>query len=96
MLEEITETRIDARAKVFVTGYTDKAGNAARNLALSSDRANAVALNLTQTISAGNHVPTPLVAGRGGTLGIYSEATPEGRMYARMVEIRIEMPSSVR
>ncbi|MBL7993649.1 MAG: OmpA family protein [Candidatus Kapabacteria bacterium] len=96
MLEEITETRIDARAKVFVTGYTDKAGNAARNLVLSSDRANAVALNLTQTISAGNHVPTPLVAGRGGTLGIYSEATPEGRMYARMVEIRIEMPSSVR
>lgn len=96
MLEEITETRIDARAKVFVTGYTDKAGNAARNLALSSDRANAVALNLTQTISPGNHVPTPFVTGRGGTLGIYSEATPEGRMYARMVEIRIEMPSSTR
>jgi outer membrane protein OmpA-like peptidoglycan-associated protein len=93
IVEEMTRTRIDARAKVLITGYTDKLGDAAQNLRLSLDRAQAISTTLTQTISPGNHIPTPIVTGRGGTLGIYSEATPEGRMYARMVEIRVEMPS---
>lgn len=96
ILGELTQMRIDAMAKVFITGYTDKLGDTAQNLQLSLDRAQSIATTLTHTISPGNHVPTPLVAGRGGTLGVYPEATPEGRMYARMVEIRIETPSGVR
>lgn len=96
IITELTQTRIDAKAKVFVTGYTDKLGNPTQNLRLSADRANAIAQMLTQTISAGNHVPTPVVAGLGSTLGIYAETTPEGRLYSRMVEIRIETPSSGR
>jgi OOP family OmpA-OmpF porin len=96
ILNELTQTRINASAKVFVTGYTDRFGNAAQNLQLSLDRAKAIATTLTQTISPGNHIPTPLVAGRGGTLGVYPESTPEGRFYSRMVEIRVEIPSIMR
>lgn len=95
ILNELTQTRINALAKVFVTGYTDRFGNAAQNLQLSLDRAKAIATTLTQTISPGNHVPTPFVAGRGGTLGVYPESTPEGRFYSRMVEIRVEIPPMV-
>jgi outer membrane protein OmpA-like peptidoglycan-associated protein len=96
VMQSITAQRILARATVTVSGFNDKAfdvfGNAAQNLALSKERASAVAKALTSTISPGNHVPTPLVVGRGGTFGIYPEFTPEGRQYSRMVEIRVDTP----
>jgi outer membrane protein OmpA-like peptidoglycan-associated protein len=96
VMKEITEQRILARAVVTATGYNDKTsdtfGNAAQNLALSKERASAVAKALTNIISPGNHVPTPLALGRGGKFGIYPEFTPEGRYYSRMVEIRVDTP----
>lgn len=96
ILGEIAGMRIDAAAKVFITGYTDTMGNPTRNTELSTNRAKEIAKTLTQIISPGNHVPTPIVAGRGGSMGIYPDHTPEGRCYSRLVEIRIETPAQGR
>ncbi len=86
-----------ARGTVTATGYNDKAfdtyGNPARNLALALDRARAVSRALANIITAGRHIPTAIPKARGGKSSIYNESLPEGRMYSRMVEIRVDTPS---
>lgn len=96
ILKLIAAQRFLARATVTATGYNDKVldtyGNAAQNLALAKERATAVAKALANVISPGNHIPRAIPQARGGKVSIYPEFTPEGRMYSRMVELRVDTP----
>jgi outer membrane protein OmpA-like peptidoglycan-associated protein len=99
IINEIAQRRIETRSKVTITGYTDAAGetagtssSASTNTVLSERRAANVAQLLLKSITPGGSIPTPLIKGMGSTMSIYPETIPEGRFYARSVEIRIESP----
>lgn len=96
ILKLIADQRFFAQDRVTATGYNDCVldtyTNAAQNLAISKARASAIGKALSNIISPGNHIPTAIPQGMGGKIGLFSELTPEGRMYSRMVEIRAESP----
>lgn len=94
LLGEIVQSGIDSGAKITVSGFTDKLGNQEQNLQRSLERAQNIAETLTSIIAAGSPLSKPIVAGFGATMGVYPEQTPEGRLYSRMVELRIETSSS--
>ena len=72
--------------RVEVIGHTDNTGAAAYNQDLSERRARAVA----GMLSAGGVSPSRIVAvGRGMTMPVASNATPQGRAQNRRVEIII-------
>ena len=74
---------ITPESRVTVTGYTDRLGDSTFNLTLSESRAAIVARSLG----------TPSVTTRGlGEADLYDSTLPEGRLYARTVEVVIETP----
>lgn len=78
--------RLKPGAKVHVTGFTDKLGNPDVNMRLSGARAKSVSDFLKW--------PEATYKGVGGTRPIYPNDTPEGRIYSRSVEVRLEIPSN--
>jgi outer membrane protein OmpA-like peptidoglycan-associated protein len=72
------------KSKVDITGFTDKLGNPDVNMRLSSGRAKSVAdyIKFRDT----------QFRGVGGTRPQYTNETPEGRIYNRSVEVRVETP----
>lgn len=71
-------------SKVDITGFTDKLGNPDVNMKLSSGRAKSVADYLKWRDTQ--------FRGVGGSRPQYTNETPEGRLYNRSVEIRVETP----
>ncbi len=90
LLGEIVQAGIDAKAIINIAGFTDVLGNPTQNLQRSTERAKNIANALTSIVSAGSPLSKPIVAGFGSKMGVYSQQTPEGRLYSRMVELRIE------
>ncbi len=71
-----------------ITGYTDTTGNAAKNLALSDKRANAVTRYLTDMHKIPlRRIVTPL--GYGAAKPAAANTTAEGRMANRRVEVKL-------
>jgi outer membrane protein OmpA-like peptidoglycan-associated protein len=71
-----------------ITGYTDTTGNAAKNKALSDQRANAVIHYLAETHNIPlRRIVTPL--GYGQAKPIADNTTPEGRAQNRRVEVKL-------
>jgi outer membrane protein OmpA-like peptidoglycan-associated protein/opacity protein-like surface antigen len=73
---------IDSRARVRITGHTDRTGNAEYNRRLSEERARTVARTLG--------VSHADVRGMGQQVDLYDNSLPEGRVYSRTVEIVID------
>jgi len=73
---------IDSRARVRITGHTDRTGNAEYNRRLSEDRARTVARALG--------VSHAEVRGMGQQVDLYDNSLPEGRVYSRTVEVMID------
>ncbi len=80
----VIKDRIQPNSTVKVIGYTDRSGDAAYNQSLSERRARAVARALG--------LPESAASGRGETLPLYDNNTPEGRFYSRTVEVLVETP----
>ncbi len=72
------------KSKVDITGFTDKLGNPEVNMKLSSGRAKSVADYIKWRDTQARGV--------GGTRPQYTNETPEGRIYNRSVEVRVETP----
>ena len=72
------------KSKVDITGFTDKLGNPEVNMKLSSGRAKSVADFIKWRDTQARGV--------GGTRPQYTNETPEGRIYNRSVEVRVETP----
>ncbi len=72
--------------KVELAGHTDNVGNAASNLTLSQQRADAVKNTL---LSMGVQSDQVIAKGYGDTAPIADNATPEGRAENRRTEIKI-------
>jgi outer membrane protein OmpA-like peptidoglycan-associated protein len=75
---------LDSKSKVDITGFTDKLGNPDVNMKLSSGRAKSVADFIKWRDTQ--------FRGVGGTRPQYTNETPEGRIYNRSVEVRVETP----
>ncbi len=75
--------RIKPGARVSVTGYTDRIGDARFNQKLSRDRAQATADELG--------VPGTTVTGI-GEVDVHPNRLPEGRFYNRTVSVKVETP----
>jgi len=75
--------------KVWLRGYTDSSGAAARNLDLSAQRARAVRDALVALGVGEQRIQT---SGLGEAAPIASNATPEGRARNRRVEIDLRLP----
>jgi outer membrane protein OmpA-like peptidoglycan-associated protein len=71
-------------SKMDITGFTDKLGNPDTNMRLSSGRAKSVADFIKWRDAQ--------FRGVGGTRPQYTNETPEGRIYNRSVEVRVETP----
>ncbi|MFY7999012.1 MAG: OmpA family protein [Candidatus Kapaibacteriota bacterium] len=71
-------------SKIDITGFTDKLGNPDVNMKLSSGRAKSVADYIKWRDTQARGV--------GGTRPQYTNETPEGRIYNRSVEVRVETP----
>lgn len=74
--------------RIVVTGFTDSMGLADRNVALSRDRAATVVSYLRLN---GVRAEKMVSEGRGAADPVASNATPEGRMQNRRVEVRVSM-----
>jgi outer membrane protein OmpA-like peptidoglycan-associated protein len=72
--------------RVTVTGYTDKTGSEAHNLKLSQARAAAVVQHLRD---GGLHADQFVAKGLGSADPVGSNATAEGRMQNRRVDVRV-------
>jgi outer membrane protein OmpA-like peptidoglycan-associated protein len=72
--------------RVTVVGYTDATGSEAHNLSLSEARADAVAQYLRD---GGLHAEQFVARGLGSADPVASNATPEGRMQNRRVDVRV-------
>lgn len=71
-------------SKIDITGFTDKLGNPDVNMKLSSGRAKSVADYIKWRDTQARGV--------GGSRPQYTNETPEGRIYNRSVEVRVETP----
>ena len=83
-LTEYIKGRMAPNSKVFIRGHTDRMGDAAYNLQLSADRAQAVANEFK------NYSTT--VNGYGESEMMYDNSLPEGRFYCRKVDVVVETP----
>jgi len=72
--------------KVHVAGYTDSTGDAAKNMQLSNQRANAVKARLMGKNIAGNRISTK---GMGAANPVASNDTKEGQAKNRRIEVTI-------
>jgi outer membrane protein OmpA-like peptidoglycan-associated protein len=84
ILQENIRPNIKAESQVFVRGFTDKSGNDAVNQRISEARAEAV----STAIGLGKRT----AKGLGSSIVRYPNDVPEGRFYARTVEVRVETP----
>jgi outer membrane protein OmpA-like peptidoglycan-associated protein len=82
---DLISNRITIKAKVSITGTTDRLGDASFNQRLSLDRANVTAQALG--------TPTANIRGTGETM-LYDNDLPEGRFYCRTVDIVVETPTA--
>ncbi len=80
----IIKQNILPKSTVYVTGYTDRVGDADHNQQLSQQRAQQVAKLLNVKIENAK--------GEGAGNGLYDNSTPEGRFYSRTVIVTIETP----
>lgn len=85
-LNGLAEWVLDNKLAIEVSGHTDTVGEAAANLTLSRDRAQAVREYL---IGRGLDAARIQAQGYGETKPVASNLTPEGRAQNRRVEIRI-------
>jgi outer membrane protein OmpA-like peptidoglycan-associated protein len=72
-------------SKVTVTGHTDRTGDDAYNLRLSEQRA--------RSVSTALGLPDSVASGKGESVELYDNSTPEGRLYSRTVEVIVETPT---
>lgn len=84
LLTDFIKQRAKANSKIFVKGHTDRMGDAAYNLTLSKQRADAVAKQFTEYDVS--------VHGYGEAEKLYDNNLPEGRFYCRKVDIIVETP----
>jgi outer membrane protein OmpA-like peptidoglycan-associated protein len=78
------KSKITPDAKIAVTGYTDRVGEADYNQRLSEDRARTTAKSLGITEAD--------VSGVGESVLLYDNNLPEGRFYCRVVNVVVEVP----
>ena len=83
-----TKSLITPESRVTIVGYTDALGDVEHNKRLSLQRAQAVRDAIGVTIPDDRIS----VEGKGGQQLLYSNDTPEGRFYCRMVQVIIETP----
>ncbi|MBE0644437.1 MAG: OmpA family protein, partial [Bacteroidetes bacterium] len=87
IIREVTNS-ITPKSTVSIVGYTDALGEAEYNVKLSQQRADAVLKAFGKALDNIN-VTT---RGVGSTQLLFSNETPEGRFYCRMVQVIIETP----
>ncbi len=71
---------------IKVIGYTDRIGNDAHNLKLSTDRAKSTTKALNR--------PNAEIIGKGESELIYDNNSPEGRFYCRTVVVEVKIPKN--
>ena len=83
-LTDFIKSRVSQDSKIFISGHTDRIGDAAYNLKLSKDRAAAVGgvFNKDQVV----------VNGYGELDPLYDNDLPEGRFFSRKVDVVVETP----
>ncbi len=79
---DIVNQRTSSTTRINVSGYTDRLGEEETNAALSSERAKAVASELTATVTE--------TVGKGEREPLYDNTLPEGRFYSRCVTIETQ------
>jgi outer membrane protein OmpA-like peptidoglycan-associated protein len=84
IINEYVLPLVGKQATIAITGHTDAVGDDAANVRLSRARAESI----SQAIGIGNRT----VKGVGGSVLLYPNDTPEGRMYSRTVEIQVINP----
>lgn len=84
IIDSFIMDNLQEKSKVDITGFTDKLGNPEVNMKLSSGRAKSVADFIKWRDTQARGV--------GGTRPQYTNETPEGRIYNRSVEVRVETP----
>jgi outer membrane protein OmpA-like peptidoglycan-associated protein len=87
IIDEVSEI-ITPQSKVTIMGYTDALGLEDYNLKLSQQRADAVRDAFGRKLANINVTSK----GVGSTQLLFSNDTPEGRFYCRMVQIIVETP----
>ncbi len=83
-LTKFIKSRSKPNSKIFIKGHTDRMGEAAYNLTLSKQRADAVAKEFKEYDTS--------VSGYGEVEQMYDNNLPEGRFYCRKVDIIVETP----
>lgn len=84
IVDSYIRPRIASNSTVSITGYTDRVGEAAHNLALSERRANETASVLGVGLANAR--------GLGESPGLYDNSFPEGRFYCRTVSVEVQTP----
>ncbi|MCU0425479.1 MAG: OmpA family protein [Candidatus Kapabacteria bacterium] len=83
-INEFVKPNLKPESVVTIIGYTDASGDAASNQRLSDSRAAAVGKELAM-----GFIKT---RGVGSRTALYTNLAPEGRLYSRTVEVRVETP----
>jgi outer membrane protein OmpA-like peptidoglycan-associated protein len=76
--------RVRDNSEIEINGYSDRVGNADRNLTLSKSRAETAAKRMD--------VNKKYARGYGESVLLFDNDLPEGRFLSRTVKIRIETP----
>jgi outer membrane protein OmpA-like peptidoglycan-associated protein len=84
LVERIKAT-LRPTSKVTVTGHTDRSGDDSYNQRLSEQRA--------RSVSTALGLPDTVASGKGESIELYDNSTPEGRLYSRTVEVIVETPT---
>ncbi len=84
IMDEFIRPNVKPESSVQVTGYTDASGDVVTNQRLSEGRAEAISTAL--------NIGRRTTKGMGSKVPLYSSNLPEGRLYARTVEVRVETP----
>ncbi len=80
---DLIKSKMTLQSEVFISGHTDRIGNADYNKRLSAERAGVVAKSLPQVKNS---------TGFGSEEQLFDNNYPEGRFYCRRVDIRVETP----
>ncbi len=90
ILDSYVYNRIQPNSDVSVNGYTDILGTEDYNTKLSTNRANAVKMDIAGHIKG--KVKSLVAHGYGKTQPLYPNELPEGRYYNRTVQVLVETP----
>jgi outer membrane protein OmpA-like peptidoglycan-associated protein len=91
ILDSYVYNRIQPNSDVSVNGYTDILGTEDYNTKLSTNRANAVKMDIAGHIKG--RVKSLVAHGYGKTQPLYPNDLPEGRYYNRTVQVLVETPT---